>query len=509
MERVGYARLIDRYGLPARPLAAVSVISSAIKGRQVRDLGTEILHQFQSTYRPDDSLIGDLQFALRYEGLNLEVLFHLFTAIGAEPIRMLYTGQPQSAATRRLAYLCEWLTGKQLDVPATSKKAAYVPVLDEALQFAMATSAGKRDAKYRVSDNLPGNRNFCPLVTKTPYLLGMVGKELKKRTVDALAQYDPDVLRRAAAFLYLKETHSSFEVEREKPSPDKAHRFADLLQDAELGKPLSEDRFVELQNAVMDPRFREVSYRNQQNWLGDDLGYRQRIDFVPPRPEDVRSLMGGLVELSERLRAAPDAIDPVVSAAALSFGFVFIHPFMDGNGRLHRYLIHEALSTAGFTPKGIILPVSAVIVANLDRYRLALEMFSRPMRDRTIYNTDVPTLPATGNDAVYFRYFDATEQASFLFYALERTVEEDLPAEIAFLLGFDRARRELNDLADWPSHSLENFIRIVHQNGGRMSRTKRRSQFGWMRDEEVTRFEQIVAESFNDTRADGDTADLG
>ena len=308
------------------------------------------------------------------------------------------------------------------DVPATSKKAAYVPVLDEALQFAMATSAGKRDAKYRVSDNLPGNRNFCPLVTKTPYLLGMVGKELKKRTVDALAQYDPDVLRRAAAFLYLKETHSSFEVEREKPSPDKAHRFADLLQDAELGKPLSENRFVELQNAVMDPRFREVSYRNQQNWLGDDLGYRQRIDFVPPRPEDVRSLMGGLIELSERLRAAPDAIDPVISAAALSFGFVFIHPFMDGNGRLHRYLIHEALSTAGFTPKGIILPVSAVIVANLDRYRLALEMFSRPMRDRTIYNTDVPTVPATGNDAVYFRYFDATEQASFLFSNPQRPI---------------------------------------------------------------------------------------
>jgi Fic family protein len=41
-------------------------------------------------------------------------------------------------------------------------------------------------------------------------------------------------------------------------------------------------------------------------------------------------------------------IDPVVYAAA--FGFVFIHPFIDGNGRLHRYLLHEELSTLGFTP---------------------------------------------------------------------------------------------------------------------------------------------------------------
>jgi hypothetical protein len=502
VDRVGYARLIDRYSLPARPLRAVSAISTAVHGRRVRDLGTEVIHQFQTTYRPDDTLFGDLQFALRYEGLNLEVLFHLFTAIGGEPIRALYTHQPQSAAARRLAYVFEWLTGQQLDAPATSPKATYVRVLDDSLQFGMAAPASKRDTKYRVTDNLPGNRNFCPLVTKTPYLTEMVGKELKQRTADALAQYDPALLRRAAEFLYLKETHSSFEVEREKPSPDKARRFADLLHDAELGTPLSESRFVELQNAVVDPRFREASYRTEQNWIGDDLGYRKRVEFVPPRPEDVRPLMDGLVDLSERLRLAPDAMDPIISAAALSFGFVFIHPFMDGNGRLHRYLIHESLSTAGFTPKGIILPVSAVIVANLDRYKSALEAFSRPMRDRTSFNPDIVSVPATGNDAVYFRYVDATEQASFLFNALERTVEEDLPAEISFLMGFDRARRELNALADWPSHSLENFILVVHQNGGRLSRTKRHSHFAWMQDEEVARFERMVADSFIEHRED-------
>jgi Fic family protein len=147
------------------------------------------------------------------------------------------------------------------------------------------------------------------------------------------------------------------------------------------------------------------------------LGYRKRIEFVPARPEDVRALMDGLVELSERLRAAPDSMDPVIAASLVSFGFVFIHPFMDGNGRLHRYLIHESLSAAGFTPKGIILPVSAVIVANLDRYKSALEYFSRPLRDRTSYDPDVPAAPATGNDAIYFRYFDATAQAGFLYEA--------------------------------------------------------------------------------------------
>jgi hypothetical protein len=61
----------------------------------------------------------------------------------------------------------------------------------------------------------------------------------------------------------------------------------------------------------------------------------------------------------------------------------------------------------------------------------------------------VPTVAATGNDAVYFRYFDATEQASFLYDALERTVERDLDEEISFLLGFDRAQDALSALADW------------------------------------------------------------
>ncbi|HTO46846.1 MAG TPA: Fic family protein [Burkholderiales bacterium] len=190
-------------------------------------------------------------------------------------------------------------------------------------------------------------------------------------------------MRRSAAFLYLKETRSSFEVKREKRGAHKAQRFADLLREAEADRPLSEGRFAELQQAVLDARFREFSYRTRQNWIGRDLGHREKIDFVPAHPEDVFDLMQGLVELSETFRAKPESIDPVVIAAALSFGFVFIHRFMGGNGRLHRYLMHEMLSSAGFTPKGIVLPVSAVILPNLDTYVHALERFSRSLHART------------------------------------------------------------------------------------------------------------------------------
>ena len=500
MENVGYAHLIDEHRLSVLSLPAICVVSDALPDRRIRDLGGQVYQEFARAYQPDPSALGHMRFALRYEGLNLEVLAQLFERIGDQEIRDAVLKQPRSVIARRLGFLYEWLTGKTLDLPkdvqTAIRRAQYSAALDDRLQFGFAPASSPRNEKYRVIDNLPGTREFCPLVRKTSHLTRMVSKGLRALTLATLAKYDRSLVQRAAAFLYLKETHSSFEVEREKPSANKAQRFADLLHDAELDKPLSEDRFVELQNAVVDPRFAEASYRTMQNWIGTDLGYRARVDFVPPRPEDVRPLMNGLVALAARLRAQPEDIDAVVAASAISFGFVFIHPFMDGNGRLHRYLIHESLSAAGFTPKGVILPVSAVILSNLDKYKSALEGYSRQVRDRTSYDPAAPIVAPVGNDAIHFRYFDATEQASFLYDALEQTVEKDLDAEISYLLGFDRAEHALSAIFDWPAHSLETFILVVHQNNDRLSLTKRKSHFHWMTDAEVARFENIVARAF-------------
>ena len=114
----------------------------------------------------------------------------------------------------------------------------------------------------------------------------------------------------------------------------------------------------------------------------------------------------------------------------------------------------------------------------------------------TSYSPDTPDIPATGNDAVYFRFFDATAQAEFLYRSLQRTVEEDLVKEINYLVGFDNAYQALNGLLDWPAHGLELFIRIVHQNNGRLSKSKRDSHFDWMKEEEIETAEQLVNDAF-------------
>ncbi|MBN7797867.1 Fic family protein [Parahaliea mediterranea] len=501
-EKAGYSWLIEQYQLPVIGLWQHCYIDSATKGRQSQDLGEHQVQLFAPNYQPPAEASAHLQFALRYEGLNLQALSLLFDQLPPGVLCDWILQNPTSAYARRGCFLYEWITGLLLPVDdPVPPKAKYVDIVDPEQEFT--SGRGAKVPRFRVNNNLPGTPAFCPMVRKTDKLKTMVNKDLRHRTRKALARYDQDLLRRAAAFLYLKETQSSFEVEREMPSPDRAQRFADLLRQADTGESLTEQRLLELQNAIIDPRFHEFGWRHQQNWIGEDLGYRQRVEFVPARPEDLQGLMQGLLDTAAKARAAgleDDTgalpFDPVVYAAVIAFGFVFIHPFMDGNGRIHRYLIHEVLANAGFTPRGIVLPVSAVILANLDEYVAVLQAFSGPLRARTQYTPATPELPATGNDAVYFRFFDATPQAEFLYRALERTLEEDLQQEIDFLLGFDKARKELNNLLDWPRHDLDLFIRVVHQNGGELSANKRKSHFNWMREEEISEAQIIVAQAF-------------
>lgn len=510
---LGYAWLVEHYQLQSMPLLLRSRLESRVRGRETRTDGHESTLLFEPKYHPGETLANQLQFALKYEGVNLQVLALLFEQTGADEISRWLEASPASIYARRAGFLFEFLTGTELE-HQTPERSRYIPVVDDNLQFA--APGGERNKRYRVIANLPGCRRFCPLVRKSEALRRWNDLDLEERSRRIISEYDPDLLRRAAAFLYLKETQSSFEVEREKPSHDKAQRFADLLRQAAVDEELTTEKLAELQNAVIDPRFHEFYWRSEQNWIGEDLGYRQKIELVPARPEDLPELMDGLLYTANRAQTAgwltphtrpqgnqePKAqLDPIIHAAMVAFGFVFIHPFMDGNGRIHRYLIHHILARAGFTPRGIVLPVSAVILANLDRYVDCLEVFSKPLTARTRYDPTMPQSPATGNDAVYFRYFDATPQAEFLYWALERTVTEDLPREIDFLLGYDRARNVLDERFDWPRNTLGLFIRLVHQNDWKLSTTKRRSHFAWMTDEELEESERIVRQAFTDSTA--------
>ena len=200
METLGYGHLIAQYGLPARSLPVTRLLVEQVAVRRVRQRGGETLEEFPRAYRPVPTVLGHLQFALRYEGLNLEVLKLLFDQIGSQEIEGALQREPTNVTWRRLAYLFEWLMGAEL--PASEKlassKRAYVPLLDEKLQFGLSSEAGTRIPKYKLIDNLPGTPAFCPLVRRVPYIEQMASRDLKERTRATLAKYDPQLVRRAA-----------------------------------------------------------------------------------------------------------------------------------------------------------------------------------------------------------------------------------------------------------------------------------------------------------------------
>jgi len=76
---------------------------------------------------------------------------------------------------------------------------------------------------------------------------------------------------------------------------------------------------------------------------------KEKIHFVSPKPEDLAGLMEGLVAAHRRMDTGSKPA--VIHAAAIAYGFVFLHPFEDGNGRIHRFLIHNILARRGDVPR--------------------------------------------------------------------------------------------------------------------------------------------------------------
>ncbi len=98
----------------------------------------------------------------------------------------------------------------------------------------------------------------------------------------------------------------------------------------------------------------------------------------------------------------------------IAFGFVFIHPFEDGNGRIHRYLFHHVLAEKEFLPRGLIFPVSVVILERIEEYRKTLEHFSKPRLGLIEWRSTEKNNVEVLNDTLdLYRYFDATKQAEF------------------------------------------------------------------------------------------------
>jgi len=486
----GYAALVQRYGLAALPHWHVSAVASTASHHVQVQEHTYELHP--ARYWPGESLGDHLEFALKYDGVNLDILHHVFQAADRREIEAYVGSKPTGKYARRIWYLYELLTGDRLPRDDLDR-GNYVDLLEQAEYY---TAHPIRVRRQRVNDNLLGDARFCPVVRRTEAMRALEDLNLPQRCQEVLAAFGPDVLRRALAYLYTKETKSSFEIERETPNADRTQRFVALLRLAEEADFCRLPALVALQNRIVDERFREQGYRQRQNYVGESVDWTgERVHYVPPKPEDVSSLMDGLLAAHQRM--ADSDIHPVVHATVISFGFVFLHPFEDGNGRIHRFLIHNILALSGFTPPGVIFPVSAVMLKDRPAYDRALEAFSRTLMPLIEYRLDRDGQITVLNDtAAHYRYLDMTSQTEALFRFIAATIDRELAEELQFLQRYDAAKSGIQEIVDMPDRLIDLFVRVCVQNQGTISRGKRKSQFSMLTDSETAQMEEVVRTAY-------------
>ena len=302
--------------------------------------------------------------------------------------------------------------------------------------------------------------------------------------------------RAYGCFPAAQDSKSSFAIENENPPHDRIQRWGRAIGEAGH-RPIDLDELLRLQRIVIgDARFVRLGLRDEGGFVGQhDRDTRMPLpEHISARSEDLLSLIDGLVAFD---RAAAPNLDPVLAAATLAFGFVYIHPFADGNGRLHRYLIHHVLAERGFNPPGLVFPVSAAILDRIDDYRRTLESYSARLLPMIEWEpTPDGNVRVLNETADFYRFFDATPHAEFLYECVERTIDVDLPAETRFLKAYDAFQREVAHIVDMPDRTSDLLFRFLHQNSGTLSKRGREQEFAQLTSSEVSQIEAAYADSF-------------
>lgn len=484
-EPAGQTWLRDRLDLPVPPPAHASFVGATSRRTEVE--GDRSREFYPPAYGVPDDPSAHLKFALRHEPTDLTVLVAALRRIPARDLEAWVVREPTGAFARRAWFLYETFVGGRLDLP-DAVAGNYAPALDPRRHLVAPRRNSKR---HRVANNLLGDARFCPTVRRTPKLVEAAGWDLDARAHDVVRAVDPTLLARAVRYLYTSEARSSFAIEREHASSQRAERFVQALAHVRDFDPTSARDLAGLQGQIVDARYAATGWRTEQDYVGRTVaGYREVVDYACPRPEDVADLMDGWAATYERLM--PSEVDAVAVAGLLAFGFVFIHPFLDGNGRLHRLLLHHVLARRGFGPDEVILPVSSAILRDRRGYEAALERYSSaiaPYVDAVLgIDRDLTVL----NDTAYlYRTFDATHLVEYTYDRLREAIEVDLAEELGFLDLFDRALQGLRHVIDLPDRRARELVQLVLQNDGRLS-ARKRARFAELTDDEVTACEAAI-----------------
>jgi hypothetical protein len=249
MSDIGYAWIQNAVGAPDFLGKQRARLAPVNRIERLEDGALLVPHKLA----PEPSLLQQALFALKHEGVRLDLLVSALKRIPPAELVALVQATPNSIYGRKLGHL--WEAWHQQRLPGLGEPgvaAAYAPLFEPAQYF---VGPAQRDARWRIEFNGLGDLHFCPVVRKTPALMALIDKDILGQAQAFAEAVGEAMLERALNWAYLSETEGSFAIEGEAPTADKAQLFAALLRRAHEQRLLTEEWLVELQNAVISNPF--------------------------------------------------------------------------------------------------------------------------------------------------------------------------------------------------------------------------------------------------------------
>ena len=254
--------------------------------------------------------------------------------------------------------MAEFLTPRQRVLLPSTYEAAVVPeIADAALTLPTRLAAAEADAVAAVSrfdsDAASALLPFTPLLLRSE---SSASSRIEQLTVSARRLMEAELFGagRGNAALVVANTRA-------------------MTAAASIRPPLSLDSLLSMHRALLESSAPDDAgaLRREPVWIGGSELSPAGALFVPPRHERVPEALEDLFAFTRRTD-----LPPLTKTAIAHAHFETIHPFVDGNGRTGRALIHVLLSWAGLTPHAP-LPLSAVLLADVDSYFRSLDAYRR------------------------------------------------------------------------------------------------------------------------------------
>ena len=451
---------------------------------------------FDRQYQIENTPYTHLEFAIKHELLDLLVLKHILKSFPQQELVLNIKANPKRILAKKIWFYYEFLLNERLpikDLPAGK----YDDLLNQKRYFSKKHPL--KSKRHKINNNLLGTANICPIILRTEKLEGYMASNLTTDISTIINGVSKSLMRRASSFLLLSDSQASFEIEGERVTRNRIENWGKIINEAGK-KDLTLDEIERLHSILLeDSRFVKIGLREEEVFLGDrDRENLPIPEFIGAKSSDLKSLMNHWIELNNFL--IEDEIDPIFHAVIVAFSFVYIHPLEDGNGRIHRYLLHHILAQRDFYPKGMIFPISSVILDEIEQYREILVAHTLPLMSMIEWKATLKGNVQILNDTSdLYRFFNATKSCEFIYEAVKKTIKEKLPSELKYLNAFDKASFAINEIVAMPDNMIKMLITFMLQNKGKLSKKKKEKYFELLREDEIELIEGVIREEFEDS----------